>query len=206
MADLMRSVLATMRSMRRPAAPEPESARGRSRRLGATLLHQQCWCWGQDVKRRCGNLLLAYGLERVRPPNGVDASSRYQLRLDARRFITLWGFGAVATDLTRGTLYLNRFEFRPTLLANRIVDRPIHAPSELPSGRLPASRSELDSASRLAVQFCQFVSAYESWVAESLGLEYRRASLAGFSGLKIAAESITTSWNTLAKRLSRGQF
>lgn len=36
---------------------------------GEALLEQQMWCWGGDVRRQEGNLLLAYGCERRSAPN-----------------------------------------------------------------------------------------------------------------------------------------
>jgi hypothetical protein len=33
------------------------------------LLDQQMWCWGCDVRRTQGNLLLAYGAEKRPSPN-----------------------------------------------------------------------------------------------------------------------------------------
>jgi hypothetical protein len=48
---------------------------------GRTLLHQQCWLWGQDIRRAEGNLLLEYGFERKRPPEGANACSQYSLQL-----------------------------------------------------------------------------------------------------------------------------
>jgi hypothetical protein len=38
------------------------------RQWGETMIHQQCWNWGQDIRRRRGNLLLEYGFSRYRIP------------------------------------------------------------------------------------------------------------------------------------------
>lgn len=49
---------------------EDESARwlgalNKIRKIGTTLLDQQLWCWGQDIRRADGNALLAYVLADI---------------------------------------------------------------------------------------------------------------------------------------------
>jgi hypothetical protein len=53
------------------------------RRRGAELLHLQCWLWGCDIRRAEGNLLLAYGFSRQRPPSGAAGSSAYLMALES---------------------------------------------------------------------------------------------------------------------------
>jgi hypothetical protein len=63
------------------------------RRQGRILLNQQCWLWGQDVRRAEGNLLLDFGFERLRAPEEITGSSQYTLALGKNDFLRLWGFG-----------------------------------------------------------------------------------------------------------------
>lgn len=48
---------------------------------GAELMHQQCCCWGQNVRRPEGTLLIEYGFQRSSSPEGISGSSRYWLEL-----------------------------------------------------------------------------------------------------------------------------
>ncbi len=63
------------------------------RNQGTVLLNQQIWCWGQDIRHREGNLLLAYGFRRHRPPANTHGSSCYELQVNEQTAIRLWGFG-----------------------------------------------------------------------------------------------------------------
>ena len=55
-----------------------------------SLLSQQIWAWGQDVRRKQGNLLIEFGFERVKPPADVEIEdSVYTLRLTKNRTIIL---------------------------------------------------------------------------------------------------------------------
>ena len=56
------------------------------------LLAQQCWCWGRDVKRAEGNLLLEYGFTRKRAPQNEPDATNYTLRCGSAT-LRLWGFG-----------------------------------------------------------------------------------------------------------------
>src|SRR5689334_2275112 len=80
---------------------------------GAALFHQQMWCWGCDIRRPEGNLLLMYGFERERPPEGVHGSSSYFLHTPTERGIRLWGFGLFFTQQGQGSLFLQRYGFAP---------------------------------------------------------------------------------------------
>ena len=46
-------------------------------RRGSALLNQQCWFWGQDVRRAEGNLLLELGFQRQRPPEEQQGCTQY---------------------------------------------------------------------------------------------------------------------------------
>src|SRR5687768_12975270 len=51
-----------------PAAPAFRLPKALEKQ-GEALLEQQMWCWGCDVRRQEGNLLLAYGCERRASPD-----------------------------------------------------------------------------------------------------------------------------------------
>lgn len=56
---------------------------GRIQRRGQHLLSQQCWLWGRDIKRTDGNLLMTFGFERLRPPEGISGSTQYILHISS---------------------------------------------------------------------------------------------------------------------------
>lgn len=83
---------------------------------GSRLLHTQCWFWGQDIRSPAGNLLVQYGFERFRPPEGVEGSSAYLLALVPARetsCLILWGFGLFYRTEGAGGIFLDRFRFLP---------------------------------------------------------------------------------------------
>ena len=92
-----------------PTAATPGAAQrvwmtlsGDFKKRGAALLHQQCWCWGYDVRREVAgeraNLLLELGFERVPAPEGVHGATTYRLRQNDGSTVTLWGFGLCFGD------------------------------------------------------------------------------------------------------------
>ncbi len=92
-----------------PARGCPLPSRVRAR--GKTLLNQQFWLWGQDV-RRDGNLLVRFGFELLRRPAGMQGSNLYVLPDEQ---IALWGFGLLARWPERPPIYLGRFRFEPRI-------------------------------------------------------------------------------------------
>ena len=88
------------------------------RKIGTTLLDQQLWCWGQDIRRAEGNALLAYGFTKHRPPEGKHGSTAYEWRGSGSSRVILWGFGFFYGDGDRGGLFLQRYKFAPKQTAS----------------------------------------------------------------------------------------
>ena len=61
-------------------------------RFGGQLMEQQLWCWGRDVERVEGNLLMEFGFERHRECEIDPQSTCYRLDCDELH-VCLWGFG-----------------------------------------------------------------------------------------------------------------
>lgn len=80
--------------------------------FGLKLTAQQLWCWGQDIERRDGNLLVQYGMTQQRYTGRDERSTCYRLD-DGQTAICLWGFGLFFGLRDVGGLYLGRFDFRP---------------------------------------------------------------------------------------------
>lgn len=170
-----------------------------TRRLGAVLLDQQMWCWGRDICHPDGNLLVEYGFVRLAAPQQAGKgriASAYQLSRPAG-ILTLWGFGLWYS--AGAGIFLRRYDFRP-----RMADCPaaplIWRVDELPALRMPAE-SEAAIARALLAQAAARISAYETWVAQRAGRDYRRRTVENFPNRRkgfISAEAMAAQWNALA--------
>jgi len=160
---------------------------------GASLLHQQCWQWGCDIRRENGNLLLEYGFERERPPE--NACSRYSMNLGKRRVVVLWGFGFFTGRSLRSGVYLNRYEFCPRLVN---VEGAVFAPEALCGGApVRGRRAEL---ALLAGAF-RWMARYEEWIAAHEGVEYRRTGLRSWGQPFVDPVELPACWRSLATDL-----
>lgn len=160
-------------------------------RRGKALLHQQCWLWGQDIKRIEGNLLLVHGFERLRPPDGLSGSSQYTLSLPGNLNVRLWGFGIYFG--AESGIFLNRFEFIPR--EARMAD--LWQAREMTG--LPRAKSF-----SLLVQILRWIGDYEAWVLRTLGAEYRKSCLCGWQGGDTTRpDLIPEAWRELALLVER---
>ena len=161
------------------------------KKRGRLLMNQQCWLWGRDVKRPEGNLLIEYGFERLRPPEGQEGASQYTLRLGENLFVRLWGFGFYFGGVNG--LFLNRFDFTPrraefadTWQADSMSRLPVFQNPDL----LPAALA--------------WIARYEEWVIENVGTRYRRKALFGWNSAILKPEYIPKAWRGLAEEIYRG--
>jgi hypothetical protein len=157
-------------------------------RRGRALLNQQCWLWGQDVKREEGNLLLAYGFDRLRPPADESGSSQYTFCPSAGLHIRLWGFGFYFGG-SHG-VYLNRYDFTPRLALFEDCWQ-----SQSMTG-LPRTQ---DLA--LLPMALHWIEGYERWIAETVGLSYREACLCGWKRRATPPAFIADAWCELAREV-----
>lgn len=172
------------------------------RQLGVQLMNQQYWCWGCDIRRPLGNLLLAFGFERRRPPADVSGSSCYRVTLQSGRVVCLWGFGVLIEDRT-AALHLGRFTFEPHLCAALGDSRACWTPAGLAPLRRPAWQHEWELASSLCSELLSFIGEYESWVAEAVGLRYRQETVDRFEQSTHSAAEAKLLWPRLARQCAR---
>ena len=157
------------------------------------LLHQQCWLWGQDIKRPEGNLLLEYGFRRIRPPASIQGSTRYQIRLSARATLSLWGFGLYYARCGRGGVYLNRYDATP---------RYGHAAGFLPHVWTPADLPVTGHDPHipyLARKAFHWIATYERWILRHYGIAYRRACLRPWHEPALLPHSLPAEWDALSQ-------
>ena len=181
-----------------PAAGWPSEPCG----FGRLLMHQQCWCWGQDIRSTEGNLLVSRGFERSRPMERTMGSTRYALRLpDAT--VWLWGFGIVYEDRPGGAIYLNRFSFRPTYSERPFGGENVWSPAEVMGFSAPRSFSALDAAAMLTESLLLWIASYEDDILLCPGVSYRRATLWNWHEPSILPESAPAEWRNLARIADR---
>lgn len=169
------------------------------RRRGTPLLNLQGWCWGRDICRAQGNLLLAHGFERHRPPKGKLGSSAYSLKLDATRVVVLWGFGLLYSDSGLGAVYLPRCGFTPQLTSSVELPATIWEMAQLPVMQKPASAGEWRCLLTLLSASLTWIAGYERWITANLGSEYRCQCVAEWKrAAKLPASEIAQTWQQLA--------
>ncbi len=167
---------------------------------GAELLHQQCWCWGQDIRRPSGNLLLDYGFLRNRPPEGERGSSCYRLRRDGVT-VRLWGFGVCYSRPACGGIYLNRYCFVPRWIADEGMLDSVWQDLQLDNLRRPETRRQIRRSRRLLQSFMRWVAGYERWVEASQGPGYRPWTLREWTRTSIPAARMSLEWELLARHV-----
>jgi hypothetical protein len=168
------------------------------RRRGTSLLNLQGWCWGRDICRTQGNLLLAHGFERHRPPKGKLGSSAYSLKLDSTQSVVLWGFGLLYSDSQHGAVYLPRCGFTPQLTSSVELPATIWEMAQLPAMQTPTSAGEWRCLLTLLSGALTWIAGYEHWITANFGIEYRCQCVAEWKRSTIAATEIVVSWQQLA--------
>jgi len=171
------------------------------RRRAVALLDQQLWCWGRDVARPEGNVLLGLGMCRY--PSAVPGSDRtaYTGRT-GNGVVWLWGFGLVYCFPNLGGVFLRRYGFDPVLVEE--PRRPVHAPEHLAPFVRPTAARQRATAGELVRAAAAWIAGYEHWIAESLGTTYREATLATRDKPPtVPAKEMARSWEHLAKKSVR---
>jgi hypothetical protein len=170
----------------------PESLRSH----GVALLGQQCWCWGQDVRREAGNLLLAFGFERHRPPEGEKGASMYSLTPCSGQQVVLWGFGFWYGAHALGGIYVNRFQFLPLATRCAELTPPIWNTEQMQALLKPDCS---ESACLLLSTALFWIASYERWTQRVLGVAYREESLADYPQRILPAAEMPIAWERLAE-------
>ncbi|MBM4409601.1 MAG: hypothetical protein FJ038_13630 [Chloroflexi bacterium] len=166
------------------------------------LLRQQCWCWGWDVRRREGNLLLKRRFQRSRPPEATVGSSAYRLNGTGYR-IGLWGFGVFYSRPALGAVFMGRHVEGPLRSPLVVPPRHVWTLDDLP--RMSPVGPDADAADLyLLVELFRWIARYERWVQRTVGAEYREAAINrwGEEPVVSAAEMAPT-WNAVGRGVVR---
>lgn len=177
-------------------------ARTDLRRRAAALLDQQLWCWGRDIVRPEGNLLLGLGMCRYRSTEPGLNCTAYTGRVAGDGVVWLWGFGLLFCLPDIGGVFLRRYGFDPVLVTE--PQRPVHALEQLGQFVRPTSARHRATAEKLVRAAAGWVAGYEHWIAETFGTTYREATLAARDKLPaIPARDMAKAWEHLAKKSVR---
>ena len=171
---------------------------GELRRWGQAMMHQQCWCWGQDIRRSEGNLLLHQGFSRARPPENHKGSACYEKRLDQQRQVALWGFGMCLGYADHGSVFLSRFAFAPRFCARREIGRAVWKPDQLDDFRAPRTLDECRASLILLGHALRWLGDYERKVLDEQGQDYRCDTLKQWSHAVLTPLEVPGEWVRLS--------
>jgi len=167
----------------------------------ADLLNQQLWCWGCDIESLEGNLLIQYGFQRIENPADSNVASLYRLNISPTTRIILRGFGIFFGDDEWGGLFLRRFGFTPQLTPSSDLSAPLWSSEDLPPLVEPRT-GQATNCQQLLLKLTAWVSRYELWIEETIGVEYRREMLEPWEAkgrIVIPAEEMPGSWCLLGE-------
>ncbi len=187
------------------------------RRTGTVLFDQQMWCWGRDVVRPEGNLLIAYGFTRcgreselfprerwISAGGGPEqrvSTSGYVLRPSETvppYWVGLWGWGMLYGTSRTPTLFLRRFTFEPRLLSLTSPPTSTVDPDDLQADTLPPHANQRSELRSLFAAALRWIAEYERWVEQTVGFAYRHRCVQQWFKKGIPAQEMTATWEQLA--------
>lgn len=157
------------------------------------IFHQQCWCWGADIRNGAPNYLLAYGFTKSPRPCPDCGSSRYELCRDGLQ-IHLWAFGAMWQTAEGPALCLKRYDRMPSLFTGAIAPDCIHEVSafegsmeRIPKASLPLYREHFSG-------FIKFMGDYEAFVNRLAPGGYRNGCVKGWPHKCMDGRKMEQAW------------
>jgi hypothetical protein len=165
-------------------------------RQGTSLLNQQFWLWGRDIRRSQGNILLEFGFTKHAPPAGVRVPSRYELTIPDHGRLTLWGFGLFFAAGNPDGLYLSRMKLAPLLSS---APGEIWEPNALPAGQKPATPEQWVRGLELLVLALRWMAGYERWIIDLHGAAYRQECLDAWHRSTCQPGETANRWLRLAR-------
>ena len=169
----------------------------------ADLLDQQLWCFGYDIRRPEGNLLVECDCQRLSAPESSDCSSCYRADLASGARLTLRGFGMLCEESDRSHgAFIHRDGFRISWLSSEPASPPWSL-SDLPR-HASVPRHALEQVARLVSRAASWIADYEVEISDRLGVEYRsRALEARDKPAAIDPADLPSAWRSLATAMIR---
>lgn len=173
------------------------------RRRAAALFDQQMWCFGRDIVRPDGNVLLDLGMCRYRPRDPSRKSSLYTAAIEPAGSLYLWGFGAMYAESGLGGVFVRRYGFAPRLSARESAVG-VFDPEQLGPLTSPVSPHDDRRLRTLLPRLVGWFARYEHWVAENFGTKYRDDCLCQRGKpVAVPAREMAVAWETTAKKCKR---
>ena len=148
-------------------------------RLGEAIsigFDYQMWCFGCDIKRKEGNLLLDFGFRKEFPAAIELGSSRYSLHIEECGCLYLWGFAALLL-CSADCLCLKRYEKSPRYGNSNSSPFVCWRPNDLPQLSFPKDHNQCDRATELLSRIAQLFLSYEEYVLKVTPPSYRKRCL-----------------------------
>jgi hypothetical protein len=173
------------------------------RRQVASLVAQQFWLFGCDIRRPEGNLLLTYGFDRCKAPSDSRVTaSRYTMRLRTGETVILWGFGLCWSDPQFGDLYLSRHRFVPLIRRHTVIPDTVWDSRDVQGFWRPTGTSDLVRCQTLVTRAMWWLAEYESFVLEVAGEAYRNQAIRAWKKPVGTAAELSHSWRQSAQELA----
>lgn len=166
------------------------------------LIDQQMWCWGCDVRRTDGNLLLLYGAKR-RPSPKPRYTSAYVFQIEGGAVVNLWGWGLWISCPHRGSLFISRSRFHVRYTHDAVLMPDAWCERDLPLTELALDADNLVHARELLVTALHWIGEYEMWLSAQIASDYRDRILAKWPQRKrykggIPATNMAACWFELS--------
>ncbi|NDJ62583.1 MAG: hypothetical protein GYB67_15755 [Chloroflexi bacterium] len=171
------------------------------------LLEQQMWCWGCDVCRAQGNLLLAYGAEK-RPSPDARHHSAYAFQTDKDAVLNLWGWGIWLAHRRQGSLFISRSRFRVRYSPEVLQVPEAWQARDLPPMIGARDDKEAGYAADLLAAALKWIGDYERWLCSQVEVDYRERILKTWPQRKrhkggIPAAEMPTRWLELSAKIAK---
>jgi hypothetical protein len=170
------------------------------------LLHQQCYCFGADIRNASGNLLLSYGFERKRSTHASEQrSSQYSLVCGDGSVLSLFAFGFCCTGSDGRGAYVNRYRFEPIPIMLDLARRDAWSIDEAELLERAATDTARHAAGWWIAAGTRRIAEYEEHVLATMGVDYRRAVLASFDDPAIDPMLVPRAWRAIETSLTTNE-
>lgn len=164
-------------------------------------MHQQCWCWGQDMVTSESAVAV-----RIHPGTCAVLNGNDTLRNDFNRWGALGvvGLRAVAGPADGEQVFFSRHERGVWLVPRLFEPVDIHTPDAVQRSVIRPSPGEaFAKALWLAKAAKRWCETYEQWVIRHAGVEHRRATLQSWEHPLVAAKKMPSAWRQVRQIYER---
>lgn len=156
------------------------------------------WCFGRDIIDSPGNRLIARGFERFPCPHNPPTSTHYEWTGTNGVTVVLWAFGVLYASGGRSA-FLRRHGFTPLLATTAEASfDSVWSPDHLHGWDAPIDREQFLDSWALVAELCDWIAAYEDWMAQSESFDRRSSVIAAWKHPVCPAAEVAPRWRDLA--------